>query len=98
MVRDVQERHLDLHALMRLACLMLALLLSACAHGGQGGGVTYCPRPVETLPVCGFEAPYLPDPCKLEVRKGEWLAIRNPRPEPTKHHGWLWWALIGVLI
>lgn len=38
---------------MRLACLTLALLLPACAHGGQGGGVTYCPRP----PAVAEEAP-----------------------------------------
>lgn len=51
----------------------------------------------EELPVCGFEAPYLPDPCRLEVTPGEWLRISNPKPKETKKHGWLWWLLISLM-
>lgn len=51
----------------------------------------------EELPVCGFEAPYLPDPCRMEVTPGEWLRVSNPRPQPTKRHGWLWWVLVSLV-
>lgn len=88
---------------MRYA-LLAALLLTGCATT-HGGGMGYGEAPgaasklnVESLPVCGFEAPYLPEPCRMQVAPGEWLAVRNPKPEPTKHHGWLWWLLVGVVI
>lgn len=81
----------------------VVLLLSGCAtkHGsGMGHGeAPGAPKPsVMDLPVCGFESPYLPEPCRMQVQPGEWLAIRNPKPEPTRHHGWLWWALVGVIL
>lgn len=66
---------------------------AALASAGQS---PTSPR-TEELPVCGFEAPYLPDPCRLEVAPGEWLRISNPKPKETKKHGWLWWLLISLV-
>ena len=63
---------------------------------GQGGGSGSVP--VSSLPRCGFEAPYLPEPCKVEVTKGEWLAVRNPKLKPVKHHTWVWWFLVAGLL
>lgn len=79
-----------------ILCLLLVALLSGCATAT----VKTAPAvsvPVAQLPVCGFEEPYLPDPCRKEVTPGEWLAISNPAPEPTKKHGWVWWLLIGLV-
>jgi len=94
--------------------ILLALLLSGCASvggGGEGGhvvalavtGELKTPQPspsprTEELPVCGMEDPYLPDPCRIEVTKGEWLRVSNAGPEkPQKHHSKWWWLLISLV-
>ncbi len=80
----------------RPAALALALLLGACASAPPR--VAARPDPA-TLPVCGFVDPTIPDPCRWEVRPGEWLVVRNAHPEtPTRRHGWLWWAFLAVVL
>lgn len=66
---------------------------AALASAGQS---PTSPR-TEDLPICGFEAPYLPEPCRLEVTPGEWMRVSNPRPKATKHHSWLWWLLLSLV-
>lgn len=79
----------------RAVVLSAALALSACATSRP-----QAPRvvPTASVPRCGFEAPYLPDPCRMEVAPGEWLVISNPNPKETKRHGWLWWLLVAGLL
>ena len=84
-----------------LLALALAVLLTGCAHGGAGGHVSaLAPLPAAAaVPVCGFEAPYLPDPCKVQVAPGEWLVVsesRTPNPQVKKHSRW-WWLLMALV-
>lgn len=52
----------------------------------------------EDLPVCGMEDPYLPDPCRIEITKGEWLRVSNAGPKKSqKHHSKWWWLLITLI-
>lgn len=79
---------------------ILGLLLVALLSGCASAPVKTAPAvsvPVAQLPVCGFEEPYIPDPCRKEVTPGEWLAISNPTPEPTKKHSWIWWFFLALV-
>lgn len=80
-----------------ISLLLVAVLLDGCASSAGGVRVSSAPVRVEALPACGFEAPYLPDPCRLEIAPGEWLRISNPAPQETKRHGWLWWLLLSLV-
>lgn len=75
-------------------------------RAGQGypaGGGTSAAQPptsprAEDLPVCGMEDPYLPDPCRIEITKGEWLRVSNAGPKKSqKHHSKWWWLLITLI-
>lgn len=78
--------------------ILLALIAGGCAHGGSGSHIsTQMQPPVMSLPICGFEEPYLPDPCRKEITPGEWLRISNPQVRATKHHGWLWWFFLALV-
>lgn len=83
---------------MRPAALVLCAALAAgCAHGGAAKVDARPMPPVASLPVCGFEAPYLPEPCRMQVAPGEWLAVRNPKPQETKPHSRWWWLLMALV-
>ena len=87
----------------KYAVFTLAVLISACA--------TKRPTPVPVkqptsqilmaLPVCSMDtgASWLPDPCRMEVSKGEWLMVSTPKPEgvghPEKPSKKKWW--VGLL-
>lgn len=84
---------------MRIAALFLACMLVACVSA----------RPVKArvdphqLDVCtawdDASGSYtLPDPCRYEVAPGEWLTVRQSRPQPSKAHGKLWWFFLALLI
>lgn len=67
---------------------------AALASAGQS---PTSPR-TEDLPVCGMEDPYLPDPCRIEITKGEWLRVSNAGPKKSqKHHSKWWWILITLI-
>lgn len=99
--RDVTSSTFDsvFLTLAWLIFLTLAFLAEGCASAPKDK-VWYAP-PVELradqVPPCAFEDPYIPEPCKMEVTKGEWLIVRNPRPEPTKKHNWLWWFFLALV-
>ena len=101
--RDVTSSTTDspLLTLAWIIFLTLAILSEGCASASKPQlgrtGVYESPMPIEDIPPCAFEDPYLPEPCKMEVTKGEWLVVRNPRPEPTKKHNWLWWFFLALV-
>lgn len=99
--RDLTSPTVDsiLLALAWLIFLTLAFLSEGCASVPQVGrtGISSSPIPIEQIPPCAFEDPYIPEPCKMEVTEGEWLIVRNPRPEPTKKHNWLWWFFLALM-
>lgn len=78
--------------------ILAALLTASCASA---------PVRVDlmALPVCSMDtgASWLPDPCRYEVRPGEWLRVSTPMPEgpgePAKAKRRPWWAvLLGLLL
>lgn len=79
----------------RSAVLAGALALSACATALPQAAPSAIPA--ASVPVCGFEAPYLPDPCRMEVAPGEWLVVRNPAVKPASRPRW-WWALLVIAL
>lgn len=87
---------------MRMRGLLAAslLVLGACASAPpQDKGWYQAPSELDAskVPPCAFEAPYLPDPCRLEITPGEWLVVRNPKVEPASKPRW-WWALLVLAL
>lgn len=87
---------------MRMRGLLAAslLVLGACASAPpQDRGWYHPPSELDAskVPPCAFEDPYLPEPCFMALPSGERLVVVNPRPAPTRHHGWLWWVLVGLI-
>lgn len=77
------------------AGVLAAVLLSACATARPHAAPSAIPA--SSVAPCGFEAPYLPDPCRMEVAPGEWLVIRNPAVKPASRPRW-WWALLVIAL
>lgn len=79
--------------------ILAALLTASCASAPRQA------RPLMALPVCLMDtgASWLPDPCRYEVRPGEWLRVSTLMPEgpgdPAKAKRRPWWAvLLGLLL
>lgn len=89
---------------MRNKILLLAVLpLAACATKRPTPVLRQpTPQALMALPVCSMDTgvSWLPDPCRMEITKGEWLMVSSPKPEgtgdPAKPAKKKWW--VGLLV